>query len=35
MGLIPANLMFRRELWLHCDLLFGGPPTRNDPQSVM
>jgi hypothetical protein len=26
-GLIPASLVFGRELWLQCDLLSGATPT--------
>ena len=28
-GVTPANMVFRRELRLPCDLMFGAPPTRN------
>jgi hypothetical protein len=30
-SLMPASLVFRRELRLPCDLLFGTPPTGNGP----
>jgi hypothetical protein len=32
-GVTTAVLMFGRELRLTYDLLFGAPPTKNDPQS--
>jgi hypothetical protein len=31
MGLTPPNLVFRRELHLPCDLLFGAPPDMERP----
>jgi hypothetical protein len=32
MGLIPSNQVFRRELQLSCDLLFGAPtPNKEQP----
>jgi hypothetical protein len=31
MGLAPASLVFRRELRLPCDLLFGAPPDKEQP----
>jgi hypothetical protein len=34
-GLTPASLVFGRELQLPCDLLFGVPQTRKDPQRIM
>jgi hypothetical protein len=30
-GFTPASLVFRRELWLPCDLLFGSPPDKEQP----